>query len=371
MFSIIKRELITLARDKADIFFIVLFPSMLVFLLGNLLQHMDTSDAAIPPIEMAYTVETTDPFGLAATDAFMQALGGQAQLSVSKAGSAEAAKKQVDSGALSAAVRFTQPFGIEIYEGHDSLQNRVIDSVFKGFSHRTASLAVLARHAPEKLESAANAEAEGLVQQKEFGYSRTMLDYYAVVMTVMILFMGGAIGGASVLYWSRKDGTLRRMMASPKNRASLYVQSVLGSALPQNIIQVGCIMLSSTLLFGARYASTWQDNLLLVATMLLAGVSLNALFMLLSIFIKVTPTLVFMPVLWVLMFLSGTFSKEIYIEGFTNRSPIWLVQNAAFDLTVFGRGEKCLQVMLVSAAVLAVSTCAGALLFRRKGLVTE
>ncbi len=76
------------------------------------------------------------------------------------------------------------------------------------------------------------------------------------------------------------------------------------------------------------------------------------------------------PVLWVLMFFSGTFSKEIYIEGITNRSPIWLLQNAAFDLTVFGRGEKCLWALLISGIILAVATLAGALLYNRKGLVT-
>lgn len=370
MFNLIKRDLISLWRDKGALFFIVLFPAMMVFLLGNLLQNMDTSDAAIEPIKMAYTVETTDAFGLQAIESFTEALGGHAAVQLVKTDDIKAAEGQVDNGELAAALRFTQPFGVEIYEGFDTIQNRAINSIFQGFSRQVASISVLATAAPEKLAEAANAAVGELVQQKHFGYSRSMLDYYAVVMCVMIVFMGSSIGGASNLYDGRRDGTLRRQMISPKNRANMYIQGVVGT-LPQSVIQVLSLMLVSTLVFGARYANTWQDNLLLFAMMVLGGMAANATGMLVGMLLPVNPMLVIMPLLWVLMFVSGTFSKEIYIEGLTERSPVWLIQNAAFDLTVFGRGEKCLEVLLVCAVVLALATAAGALLFRRKGLVAK
>lgn len=370
MLNIIKRDILTLLRDKGNLFFVVLFPSLLVFLLGNLLQHLDYADTAIEPIEMYYTVETTDPFGLSAIDALTEALADNAAIRLVQTDDLSQAMQLVDDGKAAAAVRFTQPLGVDIYEGYDKIQNRAIDSVFTGFARQVASLQVLAQHAPQQLAAAANSTAQTLVQQKAFGYNRTMLDYYAVAMIVMILFMGGAIGGASSLHESRKDGTLARMIASPRNRANLYIQSVLG-AVPQNLIQVACVMLSSVLLFGAHYADTLADNLLLFTTLVLVGLCIGAFSMIIGMFIKVNPTLVIMPFLWVLMFFSGTFSKEIYVEGLTNYSPIWLVQNAAFDLTVFGRGEKCLQVALVSIAFLIVFTLIGALLFRRKGLVIK
>lgn len=370
MINIIKRELLTLMRDKGNIFFIILFPSLLVFLLGNLLQHLDYADNAISPIIMEYSVETTDHFSLVAINTLVQALDENGSIVLTAADDESSARQRVDSGEIAAAIRFTQPFGIHIYEGYDKIQNRAIDSIFRGFSRQTAAISTLMDHSPEKLQQVVDATAQELVKQKEFGYNRSMLDYYAVAMIVMILFMGGAIGGASTLYESRKDGTLRRMLASPRNRGNLYLQTVLG-AMPQSIIQVGCVMLSSILVFGAHYADTIGDNVLLFITLVLAGLSINAVAMVLGMFIKVNPTLILMPGLWVLMFLSGTFSKEVYVEGVSNFSPIWLLQNAAFDLTVFGRGEKCLQVIAVSLILLVLSSTVGALLFRRKGLVIK
>ena len=199
-------------------------------------------------------------------------------------------------------------------------------------------------------------------------HNRTMLDYYAVTMLVMTLFLGGSMGGSAFIYEGRKNGTLRRMMASPKNRASIYVQSVLGS-LPQTVLQIGVIMSFSFLAFGARYADSFASNLLLVAMFLMVGMSVAALFTLIGIFIKTNPSYIIMPLMWTMMFVSGTYSKEIYIEGVTTRMPMWLVQNAAFDLTVFGRGEKSVQVICVSAAIFLIATAAGALLFRKKEIV--
>ncbi len=365
MVSIVKRSILTLCRDRGNLFFVALFPSLLVFLLGNLLSNLDGSDETINPITLFVSVETSDPYGLAASEELLRSLGQSAGVKVQRYDAFAAAKRGVDEGAASAAVRFTQPFGVEIYEGEDKFQNRAVESIFKGFARQAAGLRAVAQAAPEALpQSAANA-VQGLVQQKEFGYSRTMLDYYAVAMLVMILFMGGGIGGAGDLYDSRRDGTLGRMLVSPKSRAGIYVQEVLG-AMPQNLLQIGCVMLSSTLLFGAHYANTAFGNLLLLAMFFTVGLSVNSVFMLVGLFIRVTPSLIIMPFMWGLMFLSGTFSKEIYIEGVTEFSPIWQVQNAAFDLTVFGKTEKTFWVMAISFVVLVLATLLGALLISRK-----
>ncbi len=373
MLALIKRDLISLSRDKGALFFIVLFPSLLVFLLGNLLQNMDNSDSVIEPIRMAYTVETEDPLALAAVDALASALKDNATVEFAETDDAENAQSRVNAGELAAAVRFTDGFGTVVYEGFDTIRNRAIDSIFRGFSRQAASAAVLGATEPEKLgemATAATAAAESLVAQKHFGYRRSMLDYYAVAMCVMIVFMGSGIAGSTTLYDGKRDGTLRRTLASPKNRASMYVQTV-SSGVVQCVLQVLCVMLASTLLFGARYANTFADNLLLFALLVLAGLAANAVGMLLGLLVNVNPMVILMPILWVLMFFSGTFSKEIFVDGISNYSPVWMLQNAAFDLTVFGRGEKCLWAMLACGAVLALATLVGALLFRRKGLVAK
>ena len=206
------------------------------------------------------------------------------------------------------------------------------------------------------------------IKEKDVDFSRSMIDYYAVTMLVMIIFMSASIGGANIIYEGRKTGTLSRMMISPKNRTNLYIQTAL-SSLPQTFIQALAVMIPSVFIFGAHYSDNMNDNIILFVMFVAVGAAIGSAFTLIGIFIKSNPSMVIMPIMWVLMFISGTFSKEIYIKGVTERMPIWLIQNAAFDLTVFGNNEKAVTVMIVSAIIVVLATGAGAFLFRRKRLV--
>ena len=396
--NIIKRDLLLLLRDKSSLFFIVLFPSLMVVLLGNLLQQLDNSDAVIAPFEIQISIVAQDPIITTVTEEWILALNENPSVTVTEHPDISIAKKSVEEGTIAAAVLVSDEKGVEIYEGFDRYQNRAVQSMFRGLVRQVAGIrAILSNgpapnpdaaqtaripgsdqetvdlHAPYPNESAQSDSAtelwgdRSLISQESPGYSRSMLDYYAVTMIVMILFMGGAMGGMSAFYDTRRDGTLRRVLASGQSRSGLFLQSVL-SAVPQNLLQVGCVMVSSVLLFGARYAETVGDNLLLFSMLLCTGMAVSALCIMLGMFIRFNPTFLALPLTWVLMFLSGTFSKEVFIEGVTNRSPVWIVQKAAFDLTVFGNAEPSLRIIGVSMVVLAVCTAIGAVLFRRKEL---
>jgi ABC-type multidrug transport system permease subunit len=207
------------------------------------------------------------------------------------------------------------------------------------------------------------------VEEKTYGISRTMIDYYAITMIVMMFFMGNAISSASAFYNQRKDGTLRRILASPQRKVSIYLQMVLQSV-PQNLAQVLVAMLISVTVFGAHYAVSWQLNVLLFVMLFIAGFAASSLFLVLGIFIRVNPMLVFVPVMWVFLFVSGTFSKQIFIPGFTTVMPPYLIQTAAFDLTLFGNIGPSIIVVFVSIALIVASTLLGCALIRRKDVAT-
>jgi ABC-2 type transport system permease protein len=368
MISLIKRDVLTLVRDKSNIFFICVFPALMVFLFGTIMQNISASDRPIEKITIEYSVETADHFSEAAIGQFIAALGGTDNIEVTETLDLEASKRKAGEGSISAAVLFTEPFGMEIYEGRDEIQNSAVESVFHGFSRRLTALRKLYEYSPEKLNAAAEESAAGLVRQKESGYNRTMMDYYAVSIIVMMVFMIGGMTGASAVRDGRLDGTLRRVLVSPKNRVTIYIQSVVGN-LPMSLIQVVFVMIPSVALFNARYAETAAGNALLFFTMVMVSMAVNSASMIIGLLVSVNPTIILMPFFQVIMFISGTFTKEIHIEGVSNFMPPWIIQNAAFDLTVFGRGGKCVEVIIVSAAVLIAATCIGAALFKRKELM--
>jgi ABC-2 type transport system permease protein len=381
MFEMILSLLRTFLRDKSGVFFSFIFPILLVFILGNMLADLDNPDQAIETIRIEYALASglagesaAGPAGerdAAAVSAFIGALGGNESLELRASEDFAAARAAVDAGKSDAALFFETPLHISVYEGADTIKSRAAVMIAQGFSRQYTALALLAQTNPQAFAELAVSglpSGDALSADKDLGVTRSMQDYYAVTMIVMIAFMGSGIAGATTMYAMRENGTIRRLTLSPGSRSRLFLESVLGF-MPQTIGQALAVMIPSALLLGAHYAKTWQDNLLLFAFFFLLGMTVTALFMVFGLFVRFNPYMPIMAALWALLFLSGTFSKEVMIQGVSEYLPMNIAQQAAFDLTIFGRPEKALLVMLVCAAILAVSCVIGSLLLKRKEIV--
>ena len=68
---------------------------------------------------------------------------------------------------------------------------------------------------------------------------------------------------------------------------------------------------------------------------------------------------------WALLFFSGSFSKQVFIEGLGDKLP-YIVQQAAFRLTLYGENNGALAVIAVSLAVTVAVSLIGAAIFRVK-----
>ena len=377
-----------LVRDKSNLFFSMIFPVLMVFILGNMLAELDNPDSPIGTINIAvYTDEALDTEFLAgltgtmpvsehmgkvaeaqAVSSFVEGLADSDGIEIIRAADASAARAEAETGGADAAMIFSSPLNIEVTEGGDIYKNRAALLIAQSFARQYAAFKTAALHSPEAFTALSvdgSPAFSDLTEDKDLGVSRTMIDYYAVTMIVMILFMGGGIGGASTTFLARQDGSLRRMSASPRSRARLFIESVIG-ALPQSVVQAGIIMVLSTVFMGAHYANTWQDNLLLFVFFLVIGLTVSSVFMLAGLFMKINPYIPIMAVLWAMLFISGSFSKDIYIEGVTGFMPMNIIQRAAFDLTVFGRSEQVQLVMGVCAIIFAVACVIGSALYKRK-----
>ncbi|HPU63157.1 MAG TPA: hypothetical protein PK304_03295 [Mobilitalea sp.] len=92
-------------------------------------------------------------------------------------------------------------------------------------------------------------------------------------------------------------------------------------------------------------------------------ISIGAIY---GLYIDANPMACILPVLWVMMFLSGTYSKEIIIDGLSQYLPMYQVQEAAFDLTIFGRHQKANTIIIVCLIISLIALVVGALGFSRK-----
>jgi ABC-2 type transport system permease protein len=364
MFSIMIKETKEFLRDKTNLFFFIMFPVILVFLLGNLLKSMDQSEEAIGEIKIQYMIDAVSPFQVAAIDSFIKTAGDNGSLVFEEVKDLDNARALAGKDTITAVVLFAgDPLEIKIYEGTNQIKNRAVNAVFQSFIQTNKTISAVVKTAPERLAGIHSTE-ESYIMQKDLGVNRTMIDYYAVSMVAMISFMSTLVG-AGAFIGERQNRTLNRLIIAPQNRVYLFLQKILG-LVPQVIIQIAVIMLVSVFVFKAHYAATLGTNIYLFLLFLVVTLCMISIGSIAGIVLKANPMAVIMPILWLMMFFGGTYSKEINIKGLTNFMPIYQIQQAAFDLAIFGRYAKANTVLIICIAIMAVALAFGAFLFSRK-----
>jgi len=361
--DIILKEIKEFLRDKTNVFFFLLFPAMLVFLLGNLLSAQDNADAVIGDISIQYLVEAKDPQSIAAIDRFAQALNEGKMIKIEKTEDVSAAQAALKDNKITAAVVFLEPAGIQIYEGRSSVGNRTVAAVMNGFALTNKAVLSAAKISPASLQDGISID-RNFVSTKDLGVNRTPLDYYAISMLTMITFVS-LISGAYAFTRERDNRTMNRLIISPRNRWVLYIQKILGT-IPQILCQTIVLMTVSVLIFHAHYAADWKGNIFLFGMFFCVALALISLGAFIGLFMKTEPTATLMPILWVAMFFGGTFARMIHIKEVTPYLPNYIVQSAAFDITLFGRYSMGFQVILASAVLFAATLTAGVIVFNRK-----
>jgi len=363
MFSIIVNEVKEFLREKTNLFFFLMFPVILVFLLGNLLQSLDTSDDAIGKISIQYLINTDDMFQKAAITGFIQSVESD-NITFTEVKNLEAARKLTGQDKIDAAVEFVgKPLEIHIYEGKNEIKNRTVSAIMNGFVQTDKSISTVIKTVPQAIQNL-NTTQQEFIKAKDLGVNRSMLDYYAISMLAMISFMSMLLG-AGAFTGERISKTINRLIIAPQNRVLMFLQKIAGMV-PQVLLQIVIIMVISVLVFHAHYAADWVNNIYLFFMFFVVTICMVSIGAVIGLVIKANPTAVIMPVLWIMMFFGGTYSKEVHIKGFSDAMPIYQIQQAAFDLSVFGRHGKADMVILYCLIALAAALITGAFIFSRK-----
>lgn len=329
-------------------FFSILFPSLCTFCLGTLLESVEVSDSPVGELNIAYCIESND-HSAGALETFLLSLDEGSIINAEKIPASElesATEKYSAAIALNGAE-------ITIYNGSNAVRNRTVKALIDGYEQAAGAYMSVAETDPLLFANIDTSSNDEYVQPKDFGRTRTMMDYYAVAMTVVIVFFGSCIAGASVYTDEHNANTILRLNTAPVSKTVIYFGKILGH-LPLVLIQVATVMIVSTLFFGAHFCSTLGENLLLCAMFVCTSMALLAFGVLINLFFPKIPSMpVLMPIIWVMLFFSGVFQMDLLIDGVSEHLPSWIVLNAAFDLTVFSRTDKAVSVLLWSFGIFA------------------
>lgn len=368
MIATMIKEIKRFFRDPGTVFFTIIFPLLLIFVLGSFLENMDNADNAVGEINIHYYSLNVDTQNETAMMMFLESLYKSSGVFYEITEDLEASLEKVDQSKLDGVIAF-QEEEITWYTGINDIKNRTMELLLNGFNRTKAIYISVAKQQPELLDEIDQVEENPMsdyTSTKDLGVNRTMIDYYAIAMIVMSLFMSNLIVGANSVREEKQLSTNRQLFISPMSKAYIYIGRVIGNTIPA-ILQFVVIMVSSVVLFGANYCKDIKGNIMLIAMMLCATIAIISIGMFICLFWKQDPAGILMPIAWGMLFLSGIFSKEIHWEGVSEYMPPNLIKEAAFDLTIFGRYESAWNVIGVSILLVIVFTALGTMVYCRKG----
>lgn len=364
MLSLIIKQMREYFRSPVNVFMGLFFPVLLVFFLGTMLQNFDIADYDIGEIKLQYNISQTDE---QSSKAFAEFLDNISMIKAEKANDEKTALSLTDKGDIDAYIELKNG-EILLYCGRNEIANRALGSVLNSFIAVSDTYYKIASTAPSLLMNIDADNEKSFVEQEGLGVTRSMLDYYAVSMTVMMIFMSHMMMGCTAFKDEEKIFTMSRLYLSPLGRTKLFFGKLIG-ILPSAVISNAVIMLLSAFVFGARYCDSFAGNLLLFLLFSCCSLAAIAVGMLIGIIIKIPAEGVIIPLAWSLLFFSGSFSKEIFLEGFSDKLPPYLIQQSAFRLTLYGESGDAVITMAVCLAVTVFVSLIGAAIFRRKKTV--
>lgn len=348
MLRIILNEIRSCFRNGSTLFFSILFPSLCTLCLGTLLESVEVSDSVVGELNVAYCIESDD-HSAGGLETFLMALDEDGVINAERI-TPEELSTATEKYSAAIALNGSE---ITIYNGSNAVQNRTVRALIDGYEQSAGAYMTVAETDPMLFANIDTSSNDEYVQPKDFGRTRTMMDYYAVAMTVVIVFFGSCIAGASVYSDEHALNTIQRLNISPVSNTAVYFGKILGH-LPLVLVQVGTVMIVSSLFFGAHFCATLGENLLLCAMFVCSSMALLAFGVLINLLLPKIPAMpVLMPIIWVMLFFSGVFQMDLLIDGFSEYLPSRAILNAAFDLTVFSRSDQAVSVTLWSLGVFA------------------
>ncbi|CAH1204331.1 hypothetical protein PAECIP111892_02418 [Paenibacillus auburnensis] len=254
-------------RDRRSLMFILVFPIVLMLILGLTLSNAFSSDTSIEGI----TVLVKDSSEGMLAQAFQEFEKGveQSGIRFENITSTQNGPDEVQQNRYTAYVEVTNQ-GLKLYgNDHSAVESNIVQGMLSGFTDKyNAASTVLGTDADQVGLIFSGSTGTDYIKETSVIADRRpgSTDYYALAMTVM-LGMWGAMAAGRLIRSEIVQGTDTRLVASPARKSEIFAGKVLGSIVI-NMLCILILVLFSKLVFKAY----WGEYPVMVGGVLLSEV---------------------------------------------------------------------------------------------------
>lgn len=373
-FNVIKKEVLQNLRDKKAMFWMILFPIIMIFILGNALSSFfGNTSATVPKTRIVYSIHK-DTKETEKLENFFKDSKKELNMEFQKNNDKEFVLNEIKRGKFDCYLDIEDEKNITVFSNDiKDFNAALVTNLLDIYSEKTNAIDSIATKNPQGLKFVDLNSKPNFVKVRSLEKVKkpTAIDYYSVTMITMIILYA-TLTGAMTILGERMRGTMKRIACSPMNRTVLFFGKLIGAFLIVTV-QVAILVLFTKFVFKAN----WGDNMLPII-----GLFLTQILMAISIGMGVARMFsnpnfisVFSNVIIILLnFLGGayipleSFGQNGILNMLSNISPLKWTNQAIFKIIYANDTSLVVMAMFVNLAVTIVFMTLP-LIFRKKGEV--
>lgn len=279
IYSIFIKELKQNLRNKKSMGLMILFPIVLMLVLGTALSGVVDTSGEFKSMSVIYTNTDTQSFGQA-FNAFVDK-GQETGIKFHEAKNESQGIESIKNDKYSCFIKVT-PTGIEFYKNKRfTFQASLVQGILDSFLQRYDAVAAIAKTNPAAIKAVlADNSKPRLVTTSSLKHKKLKsMDYFAVTILTLII-MYSALSASSSIGQERSGKTANRLLSSPLRRHELLIGKMLG-VLGVTLLQGMVVLLFSKYLLKTYWGDHLGTVLLIIIAEIMMAVSFGIATMLL------------------------------------------------------------------------------------------
>lgn len=336
------KELKQNVRDFKSNLLMILFPVVLIIILGTAFSGVMNNTLEMNDIEVVYLSQNPDSPLSMAFETLTEELSADIGISFDKTTIAEEGFKRIADNTCAAFVEIADnPVAINLYKNdRHAFNGTLVETILNSFLDTYSTMHVIAENNPKSLTNPLipNTNNYVLIHSLDRNRQPGSLDYYAVTILTMILLYSAQTGLWGIR--SEVEGkTGPRILCAPVKRHELLTGIIMGSILV-TFIQGFIVLLFSRLILKAYWGEHLPIVLLVILTYSIMAVSIGAA--LAMIFRKSEAgSGIINIIIPIFVFLGGGYVPLDFMNGMIKKmsvvSPVRWVNQGLFQVIYEGR----------------------------------
>ncbi|MCY6957090.1 ABC transporter permease [Clostridium brassicae] len=358
-------------RSKKELALMILFPIVLIVILGTALSSAMNGDIKLGQINVLYTIQGKDN-NIGTSFNLLEDKLKNYNVEFKETNNIEEAKKSLENGDYACYLLINEnEKEIKIFKNErNRLGGSFVEGILNTFVQRYNVVNEIGRHDPRMVGQILKENNKKYVNIQSLNEKKEprAIDYYGVTMTTLII-MYSSMTAAFGIVGEKNRKTSNRMIIAPITKKEIFMGKILSSVII-TVIEIIIVIMFSKYVIKVN----WGDNLPILLLVLFSEIVMAVSIGIGVAFLTKTEAVmngILNAVIPVMVFLGGGYLpidefKNTLLTNVSNFSPIRWVNSSILNIVFTNNYEKVFPAVLINFSIAFIFLMIATMLFRKE-----